>query len=99
MPPEDFAVKLAEVDARSHSNTHRIDALESDQKTTMELALSIKAMAIEQGNMKDDLCEVKSDVKTLTEKSGKCWDGLVEKIIWLVIGGLLAFAMAQAGIG
>lgn len=99
MPVDDIAVKLAEVDSRSHSNTHRIDALENDQKTTMELALSMKAMATEQWNMKEDLGEVKADVKTLTEKSGKRWDGLIEKVIWLIIGGVLAFAMAQAGIG
>lgn len=98
-PGEGLAMKVAALDARCRSNTHRIDELESDQKAVMELALSVKAMATEQSNMKEDLGEVKADVKTLTSKSGRNWDSLVEKSVWLLIGGLLAFALAQLGIG
>lgn len=89
---------IARIDARCRSNSHRIEELESSQQAVTELALSVRAMATEQSNMKEDLGEVKSDVKLLTQKAGKHWDGLVEKAAWLVAGALISFALAQIGI-
>ena len=47
MTPEEQAVRLAEVDARSKSNTHRIDALEKSQEVLNKLATSVEVMATE----------------------------------------------------
>lgn len=95
---EELAVHLAETDARCKSNTHRIDELAKDQKALTELTTSVKVLATEQGAMKTDIGEIKTNLKTLTDKSGKRWDGLIDKIIWLVFGALLTFALAQVGI-
>lgn len=98
MNPEAMAAQLAAVEARCKSNSRRLDTLESDQKAVMELALSVKEMATEQSGMKTDMAEVKSDVKELKSASGKRWDALVEKCVWLVFGGMLTFILAQIGL-
>lgn len=95
---EDLAVKFAETEARGKSNTHRLDALEKNQKALNELTTSVKVLATEQSTLKTDIGEIKTGLKTLTDKPGKRWETIVDKAIWLVLGGLLAFALSQIGL-
>ncbi len=98
MDEKELIKTLTETAQRAKSNTHRIDELESNQEAVTELALSVRAMATEQGNIKTDLAEVKTDVKSLTLKPSKRYDMIVDKVVWLVLGGLLTFALSQIGI-
>lgn len=95
---EDLAVKYAEMEARGKSNTHRLDTLEKNQKALNELTTSVKVLATEQGTMKTDIGEIKTGLKTLTDKPAKRWEAIVDKAIWAVLGGLLAFALSQIGL-
>ncbi len=89
---------IARIDARCRSNSHRIDELENSQQAMTELALSVREMTTEQCNMKADLGEVKTDVKLLTQKAGRRWDGLVDKAAWLLAGALLSYVLEQVGL-
>lgn len=95
---EDLAVKYAGTEARGKSNTHRLDALEKNQKALNELTTSVKVLATEQSTMKTDIGEIKTGLKTLTDKPAKRWEAIVDKAIWAVLGGLLAFALSQIGL-
>lgn len=95
---EDLAIKYAETEARGKSNTHRLDALEKNQKALNELTTSVKVLATEQSTMKTDIGEIKTGLKTLTDKPAKRWEAIVDKAIWAVLGGLLAFALSQIGL-
>lgn len=95
---EDLTVKYAEMEARGKSNTHRLDALEKNQKALNELTTSVKVLATEQSTMKTDIGEIKTGLKTLTDKPGKRWEAIVDKAIWLVAGALIAFVLAQLGL-
>lgn len=95
---EDLTVKYAETEARGKSNTHRLDALEKNQKALNELTTSVKVLATEQSTMKTDIGEIKTGLKTLTDKPAKRWEAIVDKAIWAVLGGLLAFALSQIGL-
>ena len=90
---EDIAVKVAEIDQRAKSNTHRIDKVDLDK-----LVSSVAMLANEQERIKDDVTEIKTDVKTLTERPAKRWDGIVDKLIWAVLAAVLGFVLAQIGI-
>ncbi len=85
---------LTEADARSRSNTHRIDKVERRQDNLDALVTSVATLATEQEHIKDDVTEIKSDVKTLTSKPGNRWDSLVDKAIWAVCGGVLAWLLS-----
>ena len=95
---EDLAEKYAEMEARGKSNTHRLDALEKTQKALNELTTSVKVLATEQSTRKTDIGEIKTGLKTLTDKPAKRWEAIVDKAIWAVLGGLLAFALSQLGL-
>ncbi len=94
----DEAVKLAEVDQRARSNTRRIDKLEAVQDEIRSLATSMAVMVQRLGEVENHVDEIKTSVKTLEDKPRKRWEAIVEKLIWLVVGGVVAAALAQAGI-
>ena len=90
--------RLTEVEERSKSNTHRLDEVEKRQDNIEKLTSTVAVLASEQSTMKTDVKEIKSDVKNLSDKPGKRWDNLVDKIVWAVAAALVAFVLAKIGI-
>lgn len=102
-----------EANDRSKSNTHRIDRLQARQDNLDKLVTSVAVMAEKQENMSEaveeikttvksmassaDVATVKEDVEVLKTKPAKRWDAVVDKIIMLVVGGIVAYALAKIG--
>lgn len=89
--------RLTEIEERSKSNSHRIDLLEKRQDNLDELVGTVKVLAVREENVESDVKEIKSDVKSLTGKSGKLWDGMVEKIIMIIVAAVVGFILAKIG--
>ena len=89
--------RLTEVEARSKSNSHRIDDLEKRQDNLDELVSTVKVLAVREENVETDVKEIKSDVKSLTEKPAKRWEAIVGTIITTVVAAVLGFMMARLG--
>ena len=101
-------------DSRSKSNTHRIDEIAKRQDNLDKLVTSVAVMAEKQENMSEavdeikvtvknmasstDVDAIKSDVETLKEKPAKRWDAIVDKIIMLVVGAVVAFLLTKIGL-
>ena len=98
MDNADLAVKLQKVDDRSQRNEGRIKKLEETQTALNELALSVKELATDQMNMKKDIVEIKTDVKALTSIPSKRWEAIVEKVVLVVVGAVIAFILGKIGI-
>lgn len=71
----DLAVHLQEVDSRSKSNEHRIDAHEKEihelrekQDAIYDLTSSVKSIATDMTHIKEDVKEVKTGQDKLNEK-------------------------------
>lgn len=86
MTGEEMAVKLAETEARSKSNTHRLDHLEKSTEAINRLATSVEVMAKEQKHQTEAIKEVKTDLSDLSGKvekieaePGNRWKTLVER--------------------
>lgn len=89
--------RLTEVEARSKSNSHRIDDLEKRQDNLDELVSTVKVLAVREENVETDVKEIKNDVKSLTDKPAKRWDSVVNTIITTVVAAILGFMMARLG--
>lgn len=94
--------RLTEVEARSKSNSRRIDEMhdqiidiERRQDDLESLTTSVAVMATKQEVMEGDVREIKSDVKGILALPAKRWNDLIEKCIWGVVGAALAYALAQ----
>lgn len=88
---------------------HRIEALEQDSERNKRahkdfydrLEKSHTSVAL----IEERICQIKADteeikqaVQELRAKPGKRWDGIVDKLIWAVLGGVAAFLLARIGL-
>ena len=90
--------KIAEIESRSKSNTHRIDDLEADNKALHQLATSVEVLATKQEAIEANVSEIKDDVKSLKSIPGGKWEALVKAALTAIVGALVGFALAHAGI-
>ena len=90
--------RLTEVEARSKSNTKRIDEVEKRQDDLDDLVTTVKVLATREENVESDVKEIKKDVKDLTGRSGKRWDDFVDKIVWALAAAAIGFILAQIGL-
>lgn len=90
--------KIAEIEARSKSNTHRINDLEEDNRALHTLATSVEVLATKQETIEANISEIKDDVKSLKAIPGGKWEALVKAVLTAVVAGLVGFALAHAGI-
>lgn len=76
----------------------RVDALENRQDNLDKLVSTVSALAVREERMENDVKEIKADVKSLTEKPGKRYEGLVEKAVWAVLAAVIAFLLGRIGL-
>lgn len=95
MTQEEMAVRLVETEARSKSNTHRLDEMDEKVDTLNRLATAVEVMATEQKHQTETMAEIKTDVNTLgtkvdaiEKKPAKRWDGMVDKVLYGLVGVL-----------
>mgnify|MGYP002520161598 CR=1 FL=1 len=69
-----------------------------EQKELRSLTTAVSQMVVEQKNMRDDIAEMKTDVKEIKEKPGKRWDTLAEKVLSLITAAIVAFMLAKIGL-
>lgn len=93
----EYEHRLTAVEDRSKSNTERLEAVEKRQDNLDELVSTVKVLAVREENVEKDVSEIKTDVKTLTNKPAKRWDDLVDKVVMLVVGGIVGFILTQIG--
>ena len=91
-------VKVAEIDSRSKSNTHRLDKVEERLDKQDEIIKGMGVLSVKVGTVERDVTEIKGDVKELANKPAKRWDSLVNTVIGIVVGALLALAFTHMGI-
>lgn len=89
--------RLTQVEEMAKTNARRIENIEKRQNNLDELVGTVKALAVREENVESDVKEIKSDVKSLTGKSGKRWDNLVDKIIVTVAAAIIGFILARIG--
>lgn len=94
---KEYEHRLTEVEERSKSNKHRIEDIEKRQDNLDQLVSTVKVLADREERVEGDVKEIKKDVKFLTDKPAKRWDGIVDKIITVIIGAVVGFILAQIG--
>ena len=91
--------RLTEVEDRSKSNMRRIEKLEKRQDSLDDLVSTVAALATREENVENDVKEIKTDVKTIISQPAKRWNGVVDKAIGAVVGGIIAYVLLQLGLG
>lgn len=90
--------RLTEVEARSKSNTKRLDELEhrmtkiEEQNTTVAV-LDVRMKALEVKI--DGLC---AQVESIKAKPAKRWENLIGQVITLIAAAVIGFILARIGL-
>ena len=93
MTEQELSVKLAETEQRARSNMHRIEKLEQQQEDLNKLVTAVEVLASREKSVETDIKEIKADVKTITQKSGRRWDAMIDRVLYVLIGAVLSLLM------
>ncbi len=91
--------RLTEIEARSKSNTKRIDKLEEQTEAINRLATSMAVMAEKQDETTHIVTALDDKVTALESKPGKRWESIVEKAIGLFVAAVVGYLLARIGLG
>ena len=72
--------------------------MEADNKALHQLATSVEVLATKQEAIEANVSEIKDDVKSLKAIPGGKWEALVKAVLTAIVGALVGFALAHAGI-
>ena len=87
--------RLTEVEQLTKNNCCLIVDLQQKQQSINDLVVSIKELAIREENVESTVKEIKEDDRTLTSKSGKRWDNVIEQLITVVVAALVGIIIAK----
>lgn len=90
--------RLSETEARSRSNTKRIDRLSSQIDAVNRLATAVEVMATKQGTMSVSVDRLTAKVEALESEPGKKWRFLVEKSLYFIIGAVFTYIFSKIGL-
>lgn len=90
--------RLAAVEQRAKSNTHRLDKLEESTQILNRLATSMEVMAQRQEQVADTVDKLDCKVTALENKPAKRWEALADKALWSVCAAVIGFILAKIGL-
>ena len=98
MDNEEIVRRLQANKDLSERNQASIEKLEKGQEEFRDLVSAVNGMVVEQKNIRNDLTEMKSDVKQIKEKPAKRWDSALDKVLTLIISAIVVYILAQIGL-
>lgn len=98
MTEHEIAIKLTEHEGKIDRHEGRIKTLETNYTALNDLARTTAVMSEKLDNTEKKINTISANVEELKLKGSKRWDGLVEKIIYAVVGAVIAYLLARAGL-
>lgn len=93
MTEEDIVIKLAVLEQESKSAKHRLDDLEIQNQAIQDLALAVKELTINMGNMLTEQKKQGDRLCTLEQEPAQHWNNAKQTVINTIIGAIAgAFA-------
>lgn len=91
-------IRLTETEARSRSNTRRIEQLEKSQETLSHIATSVEVLVAEQRYLREEMKSLGEKVDVLERKPGGRWEAAVDKMILLAVTAVVGFLLTRLGL-
>lgn len=98
MNEQEIAIKLTEHEGMIERHEGRIKNLESNYSALNDLAKTTAVMSQKIDTTEKKVDNISANVEELKLKGSKRWDGLVEKIIYAIVGAVIAYLLARAGL-
>lgn len=90
----EYIEKLAAVEQRASSNTHRLNDIDDLVKSIHSISTSVQIMATELKTLTAKVNKVEEDMEAIKSKPNKLLDSLTDKSLGYIITAILAAVMA-----
>ena len=94
----EIKAKQAAAEEQHKTLFNRLEQAENMVNSVHELALSVRDLTNTQANMQKQVTGLCADVDAIKAKPGKRWEGVVEKVIYTVIGAMISYVLMRMGI-
>ena len=95
MSTENIIVRVSEAEARTKSNSHRIDRLERESEALNRLAVSVEVLAGEQKNLIEKIGSVDKKVSELEKVPRDRWNALIGYILSSAASSVITALIAK----
>lgn len=89
--------ELTETTAIAKSNTKRLDEHDKQIKELSNVYVALTKVTDKVDNVEKDVTEMKDDIKEIKDKPVKRYDGIIDKIIFTVLGIVIAYIFSKIG--
>ena len=72
--------------------------MEKRQDNLDDLVSTVKVLADREKRVEDDVKEIKLSVNEIKEKPTKRLDGIIDKIIFTIVGGVVGYVLIKLGL-
>ena len=86
--------RIVEVEQRSKSNTHRIDALETNYEALRKITSSIEVMAVKMQNISEKVDSLDSKVNDAEKVPAARWNLLINTLLTGAVGAIVGAIVA-----
>ena len=94
---ESLEIQVTRIDERSKRNEGRIKLLEENQETLHKLVTSVELIAKSQERIEGTVGELTGKVENLEQADGKKWRAVVEKVVTVIVAGIIGYTLAHIG--
>ncbi len=89
--------KIIRIEENNKNSIKRLDNLEKKIQDISNNTISIKEVAIEVRQMREELSKVEYKVNGLEQKPKKRWDNMINQIISLIVAGIVGYFLSRFG--
>lgn len=87
MTEQEVSVRLTENDERLYACAKR---LEGRQDALDKLVTAVEVLAVRQESVEGNVKEIRNAVQSITEKPGKRWEALADRVLYLLLGAVFS---------
>ena len=87
-----------EINHNKEAHKEFYSKLEGSHTNVALIEERIKQIRDDVEEVKGDTKEIKKTVQEMKEKPAKRWDGLVDKVVFALVGGIIAYILARLGL-
>ena len=95
MSDHELYERIAAVESRCKSNTHRVDTLEENVSVIQEIALSVRELAPEMKNMKEEQRDIFSRLNRIEKKPAERFETIIKTALTAIVSAVLGGFLGQ----
>ena len=95
MSQHELFERVASVESRCKSNTHRLDSLEENSAVMQQMALAVRELATEMKNMKEEQREIFTRLDEVEKRPIERFETIIKTALTAVVSAVLGGFLGQ----